>query len=84
MREGDSRLASPQLEPVAEARPSAEPLLISSVDESAYLWVAEDLIQSTLAVWQRYYEAPLTRRDAIEMILAASRLVGALSRSSDL
>jgi hypothetical protein len=46
-------------------------------------WVSENLIQATLTVWQPYYDAPLTREDAIEMILAASRLLGALSRPQD-
>jgi hypothetical protein len=43
-------------------------------------WISEDLIRATLAVWQPYYDAQLTRQDAIEMILAASRLLSALSR----
>jgi hypothetical protein len=46
-------------------------------------WISEDLIRATLAVWQPHYDAPLTRQDAIEMILAASRLWSALSRRQE-
>jgi len=45
-------------------------------------WMTEDLIQATLRTWQPYYNELLTREDAIDMILAASRLFGALSRPS--
>lgn len=59
-----------------------KPSLTSS--GSAYpAWVREDLIQATLAIWQPYYEARLTRQDAVEMILAASRLLDALSHPGD-
>lgn len=43
-------------------------------------WITEEIIDATLKVWQPYYEAPLTREDAIDMILAASRLCHVLSR----
>ena len=41
-------------------------------------WVTQDLIQTTLRVWQPYYDAALSRQDAIAIILAASQLVDAL------
>jgi hypothetical protein len=44
-------------------------------------WVTDDLIRRTLSVWQPYYKMPLTREDAVGMILAVGRLFGALSRS---
>jgi hypothetical protein len=46
-------------------------------------WVTEDLIQATLVVWQPYYDELLTRQDAIDMLLAASRLLSALSRREE-
>jgi hypothetical protein len=46
-------------------------------------WISEDLIRATLTVWQPYYDAPLTRQDAVEMILAASQLLSALSRRQE-
>jgi hypothetical protein len=42
-------------------------------------WVTDDLIETTLKVWQPYYDAPLTREDAIDMILATSQLFNALA-----
>jgi hypothetical protein len=42
-------------------------------------WLTEELIDATLKVWQPYYDAPLTREDAIEMILVAGRLMRAFS-----
>lgn len=45
-------------------------------------WVTEDLIRATLKVWQPYYDVPLTRDDAIGIIIAAGRLFGSLSREA--
>jgi hypothetical protein len=44
-------------------------------------WISDDLIRATVTVWQPYYDGPLTREDAIEIIVAASQLLGALSRT---
>jgi hypothetical protein len=44
-------------------------------------WLTEELIDATLTVWQPYYDATLTRQDAIEIILGASGLFRALSCS---
>jgi hypothetical protein len=45
-------------------------------------WIGEELIQATLRVWQPYYDVPLTRQDAIEIILAAGSLFTVLMRGA--
>jgi hypothetical protein len=45
-------------------------------------WVTEELIRTTLKVWQPFYKTPLTRDDAITIILSAGRLFGVLSRKA--
>lgn len=38
-------------------------------------WVTEAFIEKTIAVWSRRSPTPLTRADAIEIILSAGRLI---------
>jgi hypothetical protein len=45
-------------------------------------WISDELIQTTLRVWQPYYAEPLTREDAIEMITTVGRLFCVLTRGS--
>lgn len=47
-------------------------------------WVTEKLIALTLKVWQPYYDTPLTRHDAITMVLNVGQLFRALSPESRL
>ena len=51
-------------------------------DSSHPAWVTEELILATLKVWQPFYKSPLTRDDAIGIILSAGRLFGVLSRKA--
>lgn len=37
-------------------------------------WVTEALIADTIETWQPYYDTPLTRTDAIEMLTNVGRL----------
>jgi hypothetical protein len=41
-------------------------------------WVTEELIEKTLAVWQRFYATPLTVEDAVEMLMRVSNLMRVL------
>jgi hypothetical protein len=50
------------------------------VPAGAPKWVSRELIERTLRVWQPYYRAALTTQDALDMLLAVSRLFGVLSR----
>lgn len=43
-------------------------------------WVTPELIEKTIKVWQRFYEAPLTTDDALGIILNVSGLVEVLSQ----
>lgn len=43
-------------------------------------WVTEDLIRRTLEIWGPRYKFPLSREDAIGIILTAGQLFGVLSR----
>lgn len=51
-------------------------------------WITPELVALTLRVWQPRYAVPLTVNDAIDMLGAVSRLLGALrpaaSRSESL
>jgi hypothetical protein len=62
--------------------PMRTPNADSGVDRRAQahpVWLTEELIEATLRVWQPYYDASLTRENAIDMILSADRLFSALS-----
>ncbi|MDP1795969.1 MAG: hypothetical protein Q8K78_00735 [Planctomycetaceae bacterium] len=59
---------------------TALPAVIVPADAPA--WITPELITSTLETWQPYYEDPLTPDDACAMILAASELLGVLSRGT--
>ena len=43
-------------------------------------WITESLIELTLRVWQPYYRKPLTRDDALSMLLNVSQLRRIFSR----
>ncbi len=66
-------------EPSEDARDERGP---SGFDAPA--WVTEKLIELTLKVWQPYYKAPLSRHDAITMVLNVGQLFRVLSRESRL
>jgi hypothetical protein len=41
-------------------------------------WISRQLIEHTLRVWQPFYDAPLTHRDALEIITNVSGLMDVL------
>lgn len=41
-------------------------------------WVTDALIADTIQTWQPYYESPLTRQDAVEMLVNVGRLFNLL------
>jgi hypothetical protein len=41
-------------------------------------WITPELITETIRVWQSRCERPISREEAVEMILQASRLMEAL------
>ncbi|MEM9416319.1 MAG: hypothetical protein AAGA29_12705 [Planctomycetota bacterium] len=41
-------------------------------------WVTDALIADTIRTWQPYYDTPLTRQDAIEMLVNVGRLFNLL------
>ncbi len=49
------------------------------VPAGAPRWVTAELIEHTLRVWQRYYDHPLTAKEALEIILNTGRMVEALT-----
>jgi hypothetical protein len=59
-------------EPAAPVRPSV------GVPPGAPSWITSDLVADTIRVWQRYYEAPLTPDDALEMIVNVGQLLNVL------
>ena len=46
-------------------------------------WVTQQLLMSTLDVWQPFYAEPLTAEDALEILLSASRVLDALEADDD-
>jgi hypothetical protein len=50
------------------------------VPAGAPAWVTDALIAKTLKVWQPRYDRPLTREDALELILNAVNFADALRR----
>ncbi len=47
-------------------------------------WITDELIERTIAVWQRFYAAPLTAEDAVEMLMRVSHLLGVLNPNAAL
>ena len=47
------------------------------------VWVTPDLIARTVATWQPHYSEPLTPEVALEILLAAGRLLDALVEDVD-
>ncbi|QDT57080.1 hypothetical protein Pan44_51460 [Caulifigura coniformis] len=45
-------------------------------------WITVELIEKTLRVWQRFYEARLTVDDAVAILLDTGQLLDALSSPS--
>lgn len=45
-------------------------------------WVTPELVETTIRIWQPYYEARLTPDDAVTMILNVGRLYEAFGRES--
>jgi hypothetical protein len=45
-------------------------------------WITPELIETTIRVWQPYYEEVLTPEEAVTMILTVGRLFDALSPGS--
>lgn len=43
-------------------------------------WITEDLVESTIRVWQPYYRDPLSVADAIEILRNFHELVAVLRR----
>ena len=41
-------------------------------------WITEDLVAHTARVWQSYYDEPLTREDAVEILINVGNLMDAL------
>lgn len=41
-------------------------------------WISQELVQSTIEVWQPYYPQPLTSDDAIEIIMNVAHLFDVL------
>jgi hypothetical protein len=56
-------------------RPNAKSACLSRASAHP-AWVTDGLIETTLKVW---HDAPLTRKDAIDIILATSQLFNALA-----
>ena len=44
-------------------------------------WITPELIEETIKVWQPYYEQPLTKNEALEIIESVSRLLNSLSHN---
>ncbi|MEX2167746.1 MAG: hypothetical protein WD851_00420 [Pirellulales bacterium] len=59
---------------------SASRLAVFQPPAGAPTWVTPELIEKTIRVWQRFYEAPLTAEDALGIILNVSGLVEVLSQ----
>lgn len=52
------------------------------VPPGAPRWVTPDLIAATIRTWQPYYKKPLTKDDALAMILNVARLLDAVQEST--
>ena len=63
--------------PTPPVSPEAAP---TSARYAIPAWVTESLIELTLRVWQPYYRKPLTRDDALSMLLNVSQLRSLFSR----
>lgn len=57
--------------PTSSSPPSTRPA-------GAPAWVTAELLADTVAAWQPYYAEDLTTDDALEILLAAGRLLEAL------
>ena len=57
--------------------------LNAEVPAGAPSWVTQQLLMSTLDVWQLYYAEPLTAQDALEILLSASLTFDALEADND-
>jgi hypothetical protein len=55
----------------------------AAVPVGAPAWVTADLVELTLATWQRFYDAPLTPEDALAIIMTVGRLFEVLSRGTE-
>ena len=44
-------------------------------------WITADLIAHTIKTWQPFYRQPLTREDAVEILVTVGNLVDALGES---
>ena len=60
--------------------PSPSKLEAFQPPAGAPTWVTAELIEKTIRVWQRFYEAPLTVDDALGIILNVSGLVEVFSQ----
>lgn len=49
-----------------------------SVPPGTPQWISRELIDKTIAVWQRFYAAPLTAQDAVEMLLNVGQFFRAI------
>lgn len=43
-------------------------------------WISADLIDHTIRVWEPHYGQPLTREEAVEILVAVGNLAEALGR----
>jgi hypothetical protein len=55
----------------------------ASMLEGAPAWVTEQLIASTLRVWQPFYNESLTAADALEILLGVGQLLDVLGNPDD-
>ena len=64
-----------------EASPATESTKSAPANSGLPAWMTPELIESTLRVWQPYYEKPLTTDDAVEILRNVSQLMRALAPS---
>lgn len=54
-----------------------------SVRSNAPPWASQELIESTLRVWQPYYSVALTLDDAKQILFSVGRMIDLLGESTD-
>jgi hypothetical protein len=65
-----------QSDPILAARDTANSDV--SVPAGTPGWISTELVKHTIAVWQPRFQAQLSVRDAVELLLTVGRLFGAL------
>ena len=56
----------------------ARAAILSAMEQKIPDWVDDDLVAQTIRVWEPYYDRPLAKADAAELLRTISQLVDAL------